>query len=293
MKKDISEVKTIGSGIVRPEGVMALDDGSLYTADEQGRCSMINRDGETTFFGDVGGLPNGICIDMQGNCIIANIGNGQVQSLSPDGRHEVLLTEVEGKKIPAPNFPFVDSKGRLWVSNSTEREDVQEALQKPEPDGCIVLIDEGTPRIVGDGIVFANGLTLDKREEYVYVAETMEQDVLRFKIQGDGSLAGPEIYGPKPLAELGFPDGIAFDEAGNLWITFPARNAVGYITPNGSLEMVLEDPERKVLKRPSNICFGWEERRTAFIGSLEGTTIPYFEVPYSGMRLVHQKANPG
>ena len=67
-------------------------------------------------------------------------------------------------------------------------------------------------------------------------------------------------------------------------------NAVGYITPSGELEIVLEDPESKILKRPSNICFGWEERKTAFIGSLDGTTIPYFEVPYPGMRLVHQKA---
>lgn len=293
MKTDISEVKTIGSGIMRPEGVMALDDGSLYTADQRGCCAKIDRNGETTFFGEVSGLPNGICIDMDGNCIVANIGNGKVQSLSPDGRHEILLTEVDGKKIPAPNFPFVDSKGRVWVSNSTEREHVEEALQKPLPDGSIVLIDKGEPRIVKDGIVFANGLTLDKGEDYVYVAETIVQDVLRFKIQRDGSLGDPELYGPKPLTELGFPDGIAFDEAGNLWITFPARNAVGYITPNGSLEMVLEDPERKVLKRPTNICFGREKRRTAFLGSLDGTSIPYFEVPYPGMRLVHQKADTG
>jgi len=48
-------------------------------------------------------------------------------------------------------------------------------------------------------------------------------------------------------------------------------------------------PERKVLQRPSNICFGWEERKTAFIGSLDGTTIPYFQVPTPGARLIHQK----
>lgn len=290
MKMDLSEVKTLGSGIVRPEGVMALDDGSLYAADGRGRCARISRDGETTFFGDVGGAPNGICLDVQGNCIIANIGNGQVQSLSGDGQHSVLLTEVEGKKIPAPNFPFVDSRGRLWVSNSTERENIQDSLQNPGPDGCIVLIDEGKPRIVADGIVFANGLTLDKKEEFLYVAESPERDILRFRIQEDGSLVDREVYGPKPLAELGIPDGIAFDEAGNLWVTFPRWNAVGFITPERSLEMVLEDPEGKILKRPSNICFGWEERRTAFIGSLDGTNIPYFQVPHPGMRLVHQKA---
>jgi sugar lactone lactonase YvrE len=290
MTIDLSKVKTIGTGIIRPEGVMALDDGSLYTADGRGQCAKISREGETTFFGNVGGAPNGICIDIHGNCIIANIGNGQVQSLSPDGQHEVLLTEVEGKKIPAPNFPFVDSKGRLWVSNSTAREDIQDAIQNPAPDGCIVLIEDGKMKIVAEGIYFANGITLDQKEEFLYLAETMRRDVLRYRIKEDMSLGDPEVYGPKPLNEAGFLDGIAFDKADNLWVTFPMWNAVGYITPSGELEIVLEDPESKILKRPSNICFGWEERKTAFIGSLDGTTIPYFEVPYPGMRLVHQKA---
>jgi NAD(P)-dependent dehydrogenase (short-subunit alcohol dehydrogenase family) len=84
--------------------------------------------------------------------------------------------------------------------------------------------------------------------------------------------------------------GIAFDEAGNLWVTFPAWNAIGYLTPRRELEIVLEDGERSVLQRPSNICFGWEERKTAFIGSLDGNEIPYFEVPYPGARLIHQKS---
>jgi len=286
---DISKVKTIGRGIMRPEGVMVLDDGSLYTADGRGQCAKINPNGETSFFGDVGGVPNGICIDTKENCIIANIGNGEVQSLSPDGKHEVLLIEAEGKKMPAPNFPYIDFKGRLWVSNSTAREDLNSSLQNPLPDGCVVMIENGQARIMTEGIYFANGLTLDKKEEYLYVAETMQRHILRYKIADDGKLGEAEVYGPKLLGDLGYPDGIAFDEAGNLWITFPSWNAVGYITPNRDLELFLEDPERKVLNRPTNICFGWQNRQTAFLGSLEGTTIPYFEVPSSGMRLVHQK----
>jgi gluconolactonase len=289
MKIDVSEVKTIGSGILRPEGIMALDDGSFYTADGLGRIAKITRDGQTTFFGDVGGKPNGICIDTKGNCIIANIGNGQVQLLAPGGRHDLLLAEVDGRKIPAPNFPYMDSGGRLWVSNSTEKENLQDALQVPIADGCVVLIEKNVARIVADSLYFANGLTLDHKEEYLYVAESTRRDVLRYRIRADGSLGDAETFGPSPLAELGIPDGIAFDEAENLWVTFPAWNAIGYITPGGRLEVVLEDHERKVLHRPSNICFGWEERRTAFIGSLDGTTIPYFVVPHPGMRLVHQK----
>jgi sugar lactone lactonase YvrE len=70
---------------------------------------------------------------------------------------------------------------------------------------------------------------------------------------------------------------------------FPAWNAIGYIGSRGNLEMVLEDRKAEVPHRPSNICFGGEGRKTAFVGSLDGTAISYFEVPYPGARLVHQR----
>jgi gluconolactonase len=286
---DTPAVKTIGKGIMRPEGVMALDGDILYTADARGQCARIDKNGDVTFFGDVGGAPNGICVDPMGNCIIANIGNGQVQSLSPDGSHQVLLTEAEGRKMPAPNFPYLDFKGRLWVSNSTEKEDLNAALQSPAPDGCVVVMDKGKVRIVAEGIYFANGITLDQNEEYLYVAQTMKRNVLRYKIHPDGSLGKSETYGPKILGDLGFPDGIAFDEVGNLWVTLPAWNAVGYISSDGEFKLVLEDKTGSILKRPTNICFGGKDRKTAFLGSLDGNCIPYFTVPHPGMRLVHQK----
>lgn len=285
---DISKVKTVGSGILRPEGVMALDDGTLYTADARGQCARIDKKGQVSFFGDLGGVPNGICIDTKGRCIVANIGNGQVQALAPDGSHDVLLTEAEGRRMRAPNFPYVDSRDRLWVSNSTEKENIDDALWRPEPDGCVVLIENGHPRIVADDLYFANGLTLDHEERYLYVAQTMRLNIMRYEIRSDGSLGQGEPFGPSPLSELGFPDGIAFDEAGNLWITFPQWNSVGYLTPSGELRIVLEDPHQKILHRPTNICFGGPGRKTSFLGSLDGTTIPWFEVSHAGMRLVHQ-----
>jgi len=285
---DITQIKTVGQNLLRPEGVMALDDGRLYAADGRGCCACVETDGRTVFWGNVGGVPNGICVDREGNCIIANIGNGEVQSLSADGHHTVLMTEAEGRRMYSPNFPYLDFQGRLWVSNSTARPDVEDALRAPAPDGCLVCIAEGKARIVADGIYFANGVAVDSRETYVYVAETMKRRVVRYKIHPDGSLGPQEVYGPDVLGKLGFPDGIAFDEAENLWVTFPMWNAIGYITPQRTLVVVLEDPERRVLKRPANICFGGKERKTAFIGSLDGRNIPFFEVPYPGARLVHQ-----
>lgn len=288
MKIGLDKVNTLGSGIIRPEGVMVTKEGTVLTADGRGQIARINPGGETSFYGDVGGTPNGICLDAKGNCIIANIGNGQVQSLSEDGTHQVLMTEAEGKKMPTPNFPFLDSKGRLWVSNSSSRKDIEDAIQNPAPDGCVAVIENGRARIVAEGIYFANGVALNADEDNLYVAATMQRAILQYKIEPDGSLVSLGFYGPSPLAKLGYPDGIAFDEAGNLWVTFPIWNAVGFITPEGELVMVLEDPRGVILRRPTNICFGGENLETAFIGNLDGTNINSFRVPYPGMKLVHQ-----
>ncbi len=287
---DLQDVKMLGGGLLRPEGVMAADDGTVFTADARGRVARIDpRRGDVAFFGRLGGLPNGICLDTAGHCIVANIGNGEVQSLAPDGTHKVLMTEAGGKKMLTPNFPFLDFAGRLWISNSTDNPDIDASLRHPVPDGCLVVIPPGEPpRIVASGICFANGVAVDAREEYVYVAETMQRRVLRYRIHSDDSVGPPEIYGPGTLGKYGFPDGIAFDEAGNLWVAFPVANALGYIDSQGRLQMYVQDLSGSKINRPANICFGGPDRRTAYIGSLSGSAVPYFEVPNPGQRLAHQ-----
>lgn len=286
----LARVYTTGSGLIRPEGIMALDDGRIYTADGRGQCSCIEPDGTTSFFGDLGGLPNGICIDRDGNCVVANIGNGEVQLLKRNGESFLIMNEAEGRSMPTPNFPFIDFSGRLWVTNSTGNPDVDASLKRPVPDGSLVVLVPGQlPRIVADGICFANGVAVDADESHVYVAETMMRRILRYRINSDSSSGAAEVYGPADLGEMGFPDGIAFDEAGNLWVAFPAANALGYIDINGKLEIYVSDPHGSVLRHPANICFGGNDRRTAYIGSLGGRNVPYFEVPFPGMKLVHQK----
>lgn len=283
------DIRTIGKGLVRPEGVMATDDGCVWAADGRGHVARISPEGKVTLIGSLGGVPNGICFDDQGHCIIANIGSGEVQGLDPKaGTHFVLVRAADGKVISSPNFPFWDHHGRLWVSNSTYRRDVEVALQHPAPDGCLVLFKNNVAKVVAEGIFFANGVALDAEERYVFVAETMKRRVLRYPITHDDGLGHPEVYGPTFLGKLGFPDGIAFDEAGNLWVTLPMQNAIGYIDPHGAFHIAVEDTTGKVIRQPANICFGGPDRKTAYIGSLGGENIPFFRVPHKGLRLVHQ-----
>ena len=83
MQLALSDITQFSHDLHRPEGAMAARDGTVWAADERGGCARITPDGEHTLVGDLGGMPNGICIDKNGDIIVANIGNGQVQRLHP------------------------------------------------------------------------------------------------------------------------------------------------------------------------------------------------------------------
>jgi sugar lactone lactonase YvrE len=283
----LEDVDLFSSDLSRPEGVMVARDGTVWAAHKAGACTRIAPDGQGEQVGGLGGEPNGICLDRQNNVIVANIGGGCVQRLFADGRHETIADSAAGRAMTTPNFPLLDFHDRLWVTNSTARATYKDALESPAADGWLTLIAGGSASIVADGLSFANGIALDAREEYVYVAETYGRRVLRYRIQGNDQLSPAESYGPY-LGDEGYPDGIAFDERGNLWVTLPMMNAVGVIDASGSWSIVLVDPSGEKLRRPTNICFGGDDRRTAYIGSLAGTSLPRLRVPWPGLRLVHQ-----
>jgi gluconolactonase len=286
MRIALGDVRLLGRDLQRCEGVMCARDGTVWAADGRGGCTRLAPDGsDEVRVGDVGGEPNGICLDREGRIVIANL-HGEVQRLDPEsGRHEVLATEASGRPTTSPNFPFVDRQDRLWVSNSTARADLMEAILQPAGDGFLFCIRDGRSEIVAEDLWFANGVAVDADERFVYVAESSAFRVMRFPIRGDGSLGPREQYGP----DLGTaPDGVAFDEAGNLWVTLPMPNTIGFITPVGAWEAVIEDPDATVMRLPTNICFGGPDRRTAYIGNLVGPSLPTFRVPVPGMALVHQ-----
>ncbi len=286
MQINLDDVELISNGLKRPEGVMVARDGTVWCSHGDGGLTRIAGDGSSETIMGLGGQPNGICIDVDGSIVVANI-RGNVQRLFPDGRVETIAEVFDAKKFTTPNFPLIDSQQRLWVTNSTVREDYRDALKEPGPDGSLCLIVDGQATEVADGLRFANGVALDAEEKFVYVAETFARRVVRYEIRDDNSLGPQEQYGPL-LGEMGYTDGIAFDVTGNLWVTLPSMNALGVIDPQQNWTIVLEDPDGEKLNRPTNICFGGDDLRTAYIGSLRGKSLPRFQVPHPGLPLVHQ-----
>jgi sugar lactone lactonase YvrE len=188
--------------------------------------------------------------------------------------------------------------------------DWPKAISPNISDGRVLLYDQGLVRIVADGIQFSNECKLDATEEWLYVVQTAGRNVVRFRIQPDGSLTDREFFGPRDHGRM--PDGIAFDVYGNLWGTHIFTDSIWAITPEGELRMIFDDSRPEDVRRLddafqrdavdpelllslggtvapwcASLTFGGVDLCTAYVGSLRQTKIPYFRAPVAGLPMVH------
>ncbi|PCH98784.1 MAG: gluconolactonase [Rhodobacteraceae bacterium] len=324
---DPAQIKYIGHDLERPECILAERDGTLWSADGRGGVMRIDPDGtqelimqkglatnvatsyEDRYVNTVGSLPNGLAFDKNGDFLIANFGTDRVELMKRDGESKVLVDNIDGKPLGKANFVTRDSKGRLWLTVTTQMVPWTDHVKTNSRDGYIALIDEKGIRIVADNLCGTNELRFDPAEEWLYVAETTSRNITRFRVDGD-TLVDREIYGPSNVG--GFCDGIAFDAHGNLWSTLIMADRLIAITPQGDLLTLLDDGPKEPLAildaawdkgevtpelmgacggeiAPwmASITFGGPDLKTVYLGSLRGNKIPYFTSPVAGAPLIY------
>ncbi|MCY6382665.1 SMP-30/gluconolactonase/LRE family protein [Hoeflea prorocentri] len=258
-----------------------------------------------------GTLPNGLAFARNGDILISNFGTDRLEIMKRTGETQVLHDTIDGAKIGKVNFVLRDSKDRIWLTVSTKIPNWMDAISPNICDGFIALADEQGLRIVADGFAFTNEIRLDANEEWLYVAETTARRITRLRVGDDGSLSRRETFGPSDHGA--FIDGIAFDAFGNLWGTHVMTDRIFAITPQGDLQTILDDdhgsqagkallaafeedrvtPDLAVACGGSiapwmaSVTFGGPDLKNVYIGSLRGTTIPWFRSPVAGLPMVH------
>lgn len=258
-----------------------------------------------------GTLPNGLAFARNGDILISNFGTDRLEIMKRTGETEVLYDRLDGKPIGKVNFVLRDSRDRIWLTISTTIPNWMQAISPNIRDGFVALADEKGLRIVADGFHFTNEIKLDAKEEWLYVVETCGMKITRLRVGEDGSLSDRETFGPE--SHGAFIDGIAFDAFGNLWGTHVMTDRIFAITPDGDLRIILDDdhgseagralidafyadratPELmlacggKIAPWMASVTFGGPDLRNLYIGSLRGTTIPWFRAPVAGLPMVH------
>ena len=313
----LESLRFIGSGLNRPECVLATARGDLYAADWRGGVAQISPDGSHVLHaGKLPGgrplRPNGIALRRAGSFLLADLGEtqGGVFELFRDGRVQPFLLEVEGVALPPTNFVGEDARGRVWITVSTRKAPRSLDYRPDCAGGFIVLADAKGARIVADGLGYTNEAIVSPDGVWLYVNETFGRRLSRFTIRPDGSLGAREVV--TAFGKGTFPDGLTFDAEGHVWITSIVSNRVIRVAPNGAQQLVLEDADPahveecesaylsgtmgrphldritgRVLKNVSSLAFGGADLRTAYLGCLLGDSIAVFDAPVAGHPPAH------
>ena len=308
---DRATIQHIGSELKRPECVVVDKDGTLLVSDARGGVTSISKSGRQTFIAQTiagdpinDSMPNGFVLLDDGSILLANAGTQRIERTTSTGETTIICEQIEGAPLGMVNYATMDDQGRIWFTVSTQLSSFIDALRPDWADGYIGLIDQGQTSVVADALAFPNELCIDSAGRHLYVAETAAKRILRYPI-GPAGLGKAQVYGPSCIGD-GFPDGVTFDSAGNLWVAIIGADRVAVIDTDQTMHNALEDGDPAGVRRmedkfsgcelntddmirasgaiaplTTSIAFSEKEPNVGYLGSLGGQSIARFEVAVS------------
>ena len=276
----------VASGLQFPEGPVALPDGSVLVVEiEAGRLTRVLPSGALQVVAELGGGPNGAALGPDGCCYVCNNGGfswrtdkgftrptgpaadyqgGSIQRVDiQTGQVHTLYTHCDGVPLHGPNDIVFDTYGGFWFTDfgkTFEDRIMRGAVYYATMDGRFI-------RRVAHPVLTPNGVGLSPDGRTLYVTETETSRLWSFPVLGPGQL-GHEPW-PSPnggrlvhgLAGFQRFDSLAVEEGGNVCVATLVRGGISVFSPESELLEFHEAPEGYC----TNICFGGEGRRTAFI----------------------------
>lgn len=278
------DMELVAEGLGFPEGPIAMADGSVVLVEiKRGTLSRVRPDGSVEVVAELGGGPNGAAVGPDGAVYVCNNGGfnwheangltipghkpdtyagGSIQRVDlASGEVSTLYTSCDGQSLRGPNDLVFDRHGGFWFTDhakSTAEHREWGALYYALPDGSKIVRWR-------DHVMAPNGVGLSPDERTVYMAETLSGRLWAFDVTEPGVLAeAPPIVPGRCVATL--PDYQLLD---SLAVQADGRVAVATIINGG---ITVFDPETGGTEHfaypdllTTNICFGGEDMRTAWV----------------------------
>ena len=308
-----TELRELAAGLRFPEGPVVLPNGDIVVCQmASAEISRVASDGSIETVAKLEGSPNGAALGPDGALYVCNSGGwdyteigaflipgGAGGSRSPSyaggriqrvdlatGAVTDLYTECDGRPLNAPNDLVFDSTGGFWFTDHGHTHDRVRDL-----GGLFYALPDGSSiREMAHPLDAPNGVGLSPSGDRVYVAETHTGRVFSWQLAGPGQFANPprgHSHGGQLVHRaLGADlyDSLAVDGEGYVCVATLTNGGITVISPDGASVEHAKLPDPLV----TNIAFGGDDLRTAYV-TLSGTgKLVAFEWPRPGLRLAYQ-----
>lgn len=242
------------------EGPTCDKTGNVFFTDQpNNRIMKWSVDGTLSTFMQPAGRANGMFFDTQGNLIACADEQTELWSITPDGKHTVLVKEYEGKKLNGPNDVWVRADGSLFFTDPFYKRDWWDYDKPPQGTEQVYFLsaDRKTIKRVTTDLVQPNGIIGTPDGKRLFVADIRARKTYAYDIQPDGTLANKRLH-----CELG-SDGMTLDTEGNLYLT--GKGVIVFDKTGKQIEQI-PVPEGWT----ANVSFGGKDHQTLFITASKG-----------------------
>jgi D-xylonolactonase len=183
--------------------------------------------------------------------LVVSLEDGLYRFIESSGEF-VALAKVEADQ-PGNRFNdgHVDAQGMLWFGSMHDDE--------VEPSGVLYRYDGHAVRRMDDGYIITNGPALSPDGRTLYHTDTLDKRIYAFDLSPDGVLSNKRTF--VEITDGGYPDGMAVDAAGNLWVCTFGGWRIDRFDATGAKVGEVRFPCSNITK----LAFGGPDLRTVYV----------------------------
>jgi len=251
-----AKVEKLADGFTFTEGPAVDKKGNVFFTDQPNdRIMKWSIKGKLSTFLNKTGRANGMYFDKKENLLSCSDMDNQIWSIDNAGKHVVLVTDYEGKKLNGPNDLWVRPDGGIYFTDPLYARNYWTRDPKRQQAGEYVFFlspDRKTLIPVATDLEKPNGIVGTPDGKLLYVADIQASKTYVYEIEPDGSLSNKKLF-----ALMG-SDGMTIDSEGNVYLT---GKGVTVFNPEGEqIEHIPVDANWT-----ANVCFGGKDMKTLFI----------------------------
>jgi gluconolactonase len=250
-------IDVLAEGLGFTEGPVWLDDQRVaLTSISHGCVYVVDPSGGPTERIETGGGPNGLALGADGTLYVAQ--NGGVFGAS--GTAEPGVQVISDRRVDylvagmgAPNDLMFGPDGRLWITDT--RREIDPALPGDGLPGQVWAVDVTSASadiVVEAGPIFINGLGFTRDKRTLLVTATMSSELLAYHVAPVGAPSWRESRLVHTF-DNGWPDGMAIDPDGAVWVALLAADRIDVIDTAGKRTGCITLPAGSF---PTNVCIG-------------------------------------